>query len=250
MIDLKDKNIVITGASSGIGRSCAVSASRMGASLVLIGRNVERLEDTSDMLSGANHIYYSQDITEFEKLDELISGCVAKIGRLSGFIHCAGIEMTVPLRIMRKEIYEKLFSLNVISAFELARIISQKKYVSRDGASFVFVSSIMGWLGQKGRIGYCSSKAAIIGGAKAMALELASKRIRVNCVLPGVVQTEMTAKMFASLPETSISEIIKKHPLGLGQPLDVANACLFLLSDLSQWITGTNLVVDGGYHAE
>jgi len=250
MINLKGKNIIITGASSGIGRSCAILASQVGATLVLIGRNNERLKETYEKVCSGKHIYYAQDITEYEKLEHIISDCVAKIGKLSGFVHCAGIEMTVPLLTMKVEIYEKLFSTNVISAFEIAKIVSQKKYLDASGSSFVFLSSIMGLFGQKGKIGYCSSKSALMGGAKSMALELAVKKIRVNCILPGIVQTEMTNKMFDTLPETSKAEIIKKHPLGLGHPEDIANTCLFLLSDLSKWITGTDVIVDGGYHAE
>jgi NAD(P)-dependent dehydrogenase (short-subunit alcohol dehydrogenase family) len=145
--------------------------------------------------------------------------------------------------------YNEIFSVNVFSGFELAKIISKKNYINDAGGSFVFISSIMGMVGQPGKIGYCASKGALLAGSRAMALELAAKKIRVNCVCPSIVETEMTEKLFQGLPEESKQEIIKMHPLGLGKPEDVASAALFLLSDTSRWITGSQLVVDGGYSA-
>jgi len=114
---------------------------------------------------------------------------------------------------MQSSYYEKMFRINVISGFELARIISKKKYLDERGASFVFISSVMGILGQAGKVGYCSSKGALLSGAKAMALELVKKNIRVNCILPGIVETEMTNKMFENLSEDSKKAIIEMHPL-------------------------------------
>jgi len=250
IFDLDHKNIIVTGASSGIGRQCAITFSQLGANVILIARNEERLKVTFDKLEKGNHLIISQDIIEYNELEEIVRCSVEKVGRISGFVHSAGIEMTVPLRSMTPSYYENMFATNVISGFELARIISKKKYLNEKGANFVFVSSVMGILGQAGKVGYCSSKGALISGAKAMALELAKKNIRVNCILPGVVETEMSNEMFQSLPDESKKEIINMHPLGLGKPEDIANACVFLLSDASRWITGTNLIVDGGYSAK
>ena len=249
IFDLKNKNIIVTGASSGIGRQCAITFSQLGANVILIARNKERLKDTFDKLEKGNHLIISQDITEYDKLEQIIKYSVEKIGRISGFVYSAGIEMTLPLRSMQPSYYEKMFSINVITGFELAKIISKTEYINKDWASFVFISSVMGILGQPGKIAYCSSKGALISGIKAMALELAKKNIRVNCILPGVVETEMSNEMFQRLSEESKKEIIDMHPLGLGKPEDIADACAFLLSDASRWITGTNLIVDGGYSA-
>lgn len=244
---LTDKNIVITGASSGIGKQCAISCSQMGANVVLIARNEERLKETCNLLNKGNHLYFSQDITEYDKIESIISEIVSKLGKIHGFIHSAGLEVTLPLKMMKPEYYEKLFSINVISGFESARIISQKKYFDSNGSSFVFIASVRGFLGEPGAIGYCSSKGALISGVKAMALELINRNIRVNCVSPAIVETDMTKKLFDNIPEDSKNEILKMHPMGFGKPEDVANACIFLLSDASRWITGTNLIVDGGY---
>jgi len=249
IFNLNNKNIIITGASSGIGRQCAIAFSQLGANVILIARNEERLKATFDKLEKGNHLIISQDITKYDKLEQIIKYSVEKVGRISGFVHSAGIEMTLPLRSMQPSYYEKMFSVNVIAGFELAKSISKKRYLNEKGASFVFISSVMGILGQAGKIGYCASKGALISGGKAIALELAKKNIRVNCVLPGVVETEMTDKMFNNLPEESKETIMGMHPLGLGKPEDIVNACAFLLSDGSRWITGTNLIVDGGYSA-
>ena len=249
IFDLKNKNIIVSGASSGIGRQCAVTFSQLGANVILIARNEERLKDTFNKLKKGNHLTISQDITEYDKLEEVVNTAVGKIGKISGFVHSAGIEMTVPLRSMTPSYYENMFVINVISGFELARIISKKKYLDEKGVSLIFISSVMGMIGQSGKIGYCASKGALISGSKAIALELAKKNIRVNCVLPGVVETEMSNKMLENLPEESKKSIINMHPLGLGRPEDIAYACAYLLSDFAKWVTGTNLIVDGGYSA-
>ena len=249
ILDLNNKNIIITGASSGIGRQCAITFSQFGANIILVARNKEKLEQTFNKLNKGNHITFAQDLTEYDKLEEIINISVGKIGRISGFVHSAGTEMILPLKGMQPSYYEKMFAINVIAGFEIAKIISKKRYLDEKGASFVFISSIMGILGQPGRVGYCSSKGALISGAKAMALELAKKNIRVNCILPGVVNTEMSNEMFQRLSEESKKEIIDMHPLGLGMPEDIANASAFLLSDAAKWMTGSDLIIDGGYSA-
>lgn len=249
-LNLNNKNIIVTGASSGIGRQCAITFSQFGANIILVARNKEKLEQTFNKLNEGSHITFAQDITEYDKLEEIVNISVEKIGKISGFVHSAGIEMILPLKGMQPSYYEKMFAVNVIAGFEIAKIISKKKYLDKKGASFVFISSIMGILGQPGRIGYCGSKGALVSGVKAMALELAKKNIRVNCILPGVVDTEMSNEMFQRLSEESKKEIIDMHPLGLGMPEDIANASAFLLSDAAKWMTGSNLIIDGGYSAK
>ena len=246
---LEDKNILITGASSGIGRQCAISCSEMGANLILVDINKNGLDKTLSLMKSRNHISFQQDITEYDELETIIQNSVSKVGKISGFIHSAGIEMTIPLKMLKPQKLEKVYSVNVISAINLARVIAKKKYIS-DSASFVFISSIMAQFGQPGKIGYCSSKGALAAGAKAMALELANKNIRVNAILPGMVKSEMSLSLLDSLSKEAREDIESMHPLGIGDVEDVANACVYLLSDASKWITGTNLIVDGGYSAK
>lgn len=249
-MNLNKQTVVITGASSGIGKKCAVDISNAGANVVLIGRNKERLDEVKSRLSPGNHLVFQIDITEYEKLEPIIKESVDRIGKISGFISCAGIESTIPLQVLNPNIYQNHFSINVIAGFELARIISKKKYIKSDRASFIFLSSIMSVLGEKGKIAYCSSKSALIAGVKAMALELAPRKIRVNCVSPAMVETEMAQNMLAKLPEDIRNDIIKKHPLGIGKTEDISGLVQFLLSDQSRWITGSNLIIDGGYSCQ
>ena len=249
MISLKGKRILVTGASSGIGRAVAQQAASLGASLILFGRNIERLKATSDSLQGVNHEYYSVVVTDFTKVDEIIRLSVASGGFINGFVHSAGIEKTTPFKASTNQLFKEIFEINVFAAFEIARILSQKKIVNPTGASLVFISSVNALLGDPGKIAYCSSKAALLSGVKAMALELAAKKIRCNCVLPGCVDTEMVKNLFASISVEAKQNIINKHPLGLGQPEDVAYLVCFLISDNAKWITGSEYVIDGGYSA-
>jgi NAD(P)-dependent dehydrogenase (short-subunit alcohol dehydrogenase family) len=247
---LKNKTILITGASSGIGRQTSIDCSHMGANLILLGRRKQELEKTFSLLDKGNHSFYICDITEFSTLEPIINQAVECSGKIGGFVHCAGIESTMPLSNIKPDYYNKFFSTNVVSAFEITKIVARKKYLAPEGASIVFISSVMGLLGQPGKTAYCSSKGALISGCKALALELAPKGIRVNCILPAIVNTEMTRGIFSTLTGESVKSIINMHPLGLGNPEDVSNACLFLLSGASRWITGSDLIVDGGYSAQ
>lgn len=249
MTGLQHKNIIITGASSGLGRQIAVEASRCGANVILIARNTERLQQTLEMLEKGNHSVHSLDLNQFDLFDKLLDDVVAANGPVYGFVHSAGIEATIPFRNMKPSVYEDLFRVNVIAGFELARIISKKKNCEPEGGSFVFLGSVMGILGKEGKVAYCASKSALISGVKAMALELSSKKIRCNTVLPGMIMTEMAEEMFRTLPHSSVENIIGSHPLGLGKPEDVANLVTFLLSSKSSWITGSDFVIDGGYSA-
>ncbi|WP_276878068.1 SDR family NAD(P)-dependent oxidoreductase [Chryseobacterium joostei] len=247
---LKDKNILITGASSGIGRSCSVECSKSGASLILIARNEEELQKTVSMLAPeAKAETIIADIAECENLEVLIAEKVSEIGKISGFIHCAGVEKTLPLKKHTPQLYHDIFAVNVIAGFEIAKILSLKKYKT-ETSSFVFISSVAGMVGEIGKAAYSSSKGAVISGARSMAMELSRSNVRVNSISPAMVNTPILEKMFENIGEEAAEEILKKHPLGIGKPEDVANACIFLLSDAARWITGSNLVVDGGYSAQ
>lgn len=250
LFSLRNKTILITGASSGIGRSCAVQCSKMGASLLLMGRNVDELNRTvSELQPGTKVEIIVADFSKMVDLELVIAEKILTIGKIAGFIHCAGVEKTLPLKKQTSEVFQSIFDINVFAGFELAKIISLKKYKA-EKASFVFIASVAGMVGESGKTIYSASKGAVISGARSMSMELARSDIRVNSISPAMVKTPILEKMFDGIGEEATQNIIKKHPLGIGEPEDVANACVFLLSDAAKWITGTNLVVDGGYTAQ
>jgi NAD(P)-dependent dehydrogenase (short-subunit alcohol dehydrogenase family) len=252
---LEGKNILITGASSGIGKVCAIECAKAGSNLILLGRDLERLKATYDEVeqisnkSGQIHHLFSIDLDfEQNRINSVIEEAVEKIGKLSGFIHAAGIEKTLPVSAMKSVDYGDLFRVNVFSGFELVKIISKKKN-SSDNASFVFISSITAVIGRSGLSGYSATKGAIVASVRSMAIELSAKNIRINCVSPGTVLTPMMINYLNSIPVEDQEKRKEGFPLGLGQPEDVAYACIYLLSEASKWVTGQNLVVDGGYTA-
>lgn len=247
---LENKTIIVTGASSGIGRACAVACSHQGANVILTGRNEERLGDTLRLMENENkHLIKPADITDFEKAEDLVKEAVSRFGKLDGLINCAGISTTLPFNLVKPEKIQEFFNTNVQAAFNITRCVVKQSNFSENGGSIIFISSVMGEVGEAGKTIYSITKGALIAGSRSLALELAPRKIRVNCISPGVVESPMSKTAVYSRNEEAYSKIKALHPLGLGQPEDVANACLFLLSDEARWITGTNLIVDGGYVA-
>lgn len=243
---LRGKTILVTGASSGIGRAISVCSSKRGATLVLVGRDSKRLMETIDLLDGEQHSYYSFNLNDIDGMKSFVSLVINKHGKLDGMVHAAGIESTIPFKVLSTSVVEEMFKINVFSGIELTRLCTSKKNFN-NGGSIIFLSSVMGSLGEKGKVAYCGSKAAIKNMVKPLALELSGKKIRVNSISPGVVMTEMTNKMFTTISEKNITEIKDKHPLGLGEPEDIAELSVFLLSKGSKWITGTDIIIDGGF---
>ena len=247
---LQNKNIIITGASSGIGRACVMEASKMGANIILIGRNRERLEETVAMtIRSGQHRIISIDLKNHEEVDILIEKLKVEKIKINGLVNAAGISTTLPLKRSSPEKILEFVNTNVVSGVNLSRLIVQKQFLDENGASIIFISSVMGMVGEVGKTLYSISKGALISASRSMALELAAKNIRVNCISPGVVESPMSKNAVYNRHEEARKKIKAIHPLGLGQPEDVANASVYLLSDAARWVTGTNLVVDGGYTA-
>lgn len=246
---LENKTIVVTGASSGIGRQCAIDCSRMGAKVALVARNEERLAETLSMMEGEGHASYSFDLTNIEGIKQLVCDIVEKQGKIDGLLHAAGIEKTLPLKLLKGEDYISVFKTNTLSAFELIHCLSNKKYFN-DGGHIVLISSITAVIGRVGVAAYSASKGALLSAIRPMALELAKKNICINCISPGTILTPMMKEFLATLSEEAYQKRISGFPLGLGKPEDISNTCVFLLSDASRWITGQNIIVDGGYTAQ
>jgi NAD(P)-dependent dehydrogenase (short-subunit alcohol dehydrogenase family) len=251
LFTLTDKNIIITGASSGIGRICAVSCSQQYGKVILLSRNQVRLEETLSMMKDKEkHGIYSIDITDYDKIEGIIAEIVSRYGKINGIINCAGISTTIPLNAVSPQKMEHFFQTNVIGAINLTKHVVKSSNFSEMGGSVIFISSVMGVAGENGKVLYSMTKGAIISAVKSLAIEFASRKIRVNCISPGVVNSPMSENAIYSRNQEALNRIKSLHPLGLGQPEDVANACVFLLSDAARWITGTNLIVDGGYLAK
>ncbi len=244
---LKGKTIIVTGASSGIGRQCAITCSRMGARLVLIARNQERLEETLTMLEGVGHHSYIYDFSNCQGIAGLVSTIVNDCGRIDGMVYAAGIEKTVPFKLLKPEDYSDIIQVNTLSAFEMARQVSSMKNFSKESGGLVFIASITASIARAGTAAYTASKGALVSTTRVLATELAKRKIRVNCVSPGTVLTPLMENFLSTLSEEDYKKRIDGFPLGLGTTDDIANACVFLLSDASRWMTGQNLIVDGGY---
>ncbi len=249
MISLINKRIVVTGASSGIGAATAELCALLGAKVLLLGRDQRKLTQVRSRLSGEGHVVMAIDLTRTDLLEENLSALLKSYGPIDGMVHSAGMEMTRPLKMLKPNNLHEVFEINVIAGLNLARILTKSGNWSSEGGSIIYISSIVGEVGQPGKIGYSASKGALIAGARSMALELASKKIRVNSILPAMVRTPMSEKLLDSLSKEVRENIENMHPLGIGAVEDVSNACVFLLSDVSKWITGTAMIVDGGYSA-
>ncbi len=247
-LSLSGKNILITGASSGIGKSVAVLASHFGAKIALVGRNEDTLYETQKDLEGDGHLVFKYDLNDLDGIPDFVRNVANKIGPISGLVHSAGFHITKPLRIMQPADFQELLNVNVVAAMALAKGVRHKK-VRAENLSIVFLSSVMGMVGQPGVSAYSASKGAIVTLTKSLALELASENIRVNCIAPGVVMTEMAEKLHALQTDEQVQNLSDMHPLGFGEPEDVAYAAHYLLSPASRWVTGSTMVVDGGYTA-
>lgn len=238
---LSGKRILVTGASSGIGRTTAIECSRMGASLVLTGRNEGRLQETLGCLAGNGHQSMSADLTNADSLASLVE----RVGLLDGLVLCAGQGNVIPMKLATRQRIEPTFEVNYFAPVELVRLLLKKKCI-KEGASMVFVASI-GGIGSVtiGNGIYGASKAALNSSMKFFALELAPKKIRSNSVCPGMVKTSLIKE--GALSEEQHKADMETYPLKrYGEPEDIAYGIIYLLSDASSWVTGHSLVIDGG----
>lgn len=245
---LKGQKILITGASSGIGKATAKLAAAMGAVCVINGRDEARLNVTLTELEGEGHKAIAMPLTP-ENCKELVVKAVSLAGPLSGFVHCAGIEKTMPFRMTELSDLHEIMSVNLDAFWEITRELMKKKNHEPEKLSVVGIASVTALHGSAGNSAYAASKGALISLIKSLASEYAGQKIRFNCVCPGYVETLMldNIKRLYKTEEEFEQAIVKKHALGLGKPEDVANAVVYLLSDASRWVTGSVVNVDGGY---
>ena len=238
---LEGKSILVTGASSGIGRATAIVCSKMGASLLITGRNEQRLTETFNELKGENHHSIIADLSTSEGRRQLLD----HVEKIDGVVHCAGISGHKVFQFLKDTEIEEMFDINFNTPLLLSRDLVKKKKINK-GGSIVFITSTSGIISSyMGGCLYSSTKGALNGLIKGMALELAGKNIRVNSVMPSMVTTPIMNG--GQLTDEQFEEDKKRYPLKrYGYPEEVAYAIVYLLSDASSWTTGTNLLMDGG----
>lgn len=239
---LRGKRILVTGASSGIGRQTALSCAQMGANLVLTGRDPERLAATGSALEGDGHLQVAADLDRQEDIDRL----VAASGLLHGVVHAAGVSRLVPLRLANRAHLDAMFSSNTYAPLLLTRGLLARKQLAA-GGSLVFVASVASHIGPMASSAYAASKAALLGMVRSLGQEVARQGIRANCIAPGYVRTPLLDGLQGT--GGNMEGLFELTPLGMGEPEDVAHAAVFFLADASRWITRNYFVVDGGLTA-
>lgn len=240
MFDLSGKTVLVTGASSGIGMQSAISISECGGTVVITGRDTERLKQTFDLLKGNDHKMIIANLTDEAELEKLTE----ELPVLNGIVHCAGISAPLPARFIKKRHIDEMMQINYNTPVLLTGLILQKRKLLNN-SSIVFLSTIATKFPYYGGALYVSSKSSLSGYSLVLALELSPRGIRSNCLLPGFVKTPMYEAIRKNASEEAMNKFEMLHPLGIGNPEDVAGPVCFLLSDASRWITGINLPLGG-----
>lgn len=252
-MELLNKNYLITGAASGLGRDLSIALSYLGANLTLLDINFDELSKTVKRCNAAVHIEtITADLSDIENIYNILTASCKGV-KLNGFVHCAGIPCISPIQTISYSDCLRVMQVNAFSALEIIKWFSRKNnHVSsqKSPASVVLISSVYGLVGSAGNTAYAMSKGAIQSMTKSLSIELARKHIRVNCICPGFMRTEMdnnTKQYFDASREQLLESL---HPLGLGIAKNVSDTICFLLSDCSSWTTGSILCVDGGFTAQ
>ena len=246
-LDLKQRKILVTGASSGIGRAVCLAVAQLGWRVVLVGRNQEELEKTKSLMERpSDHACVCGDLSQIDTLGDLIKSVVKQDGRkLDGFVHAAGVEMTLPIKFVTHQKFDSLMRLHLYSFVEIIRQLAGGQ-MGEHGASVVAISSVAASAGGKCQTVYAASKGAVDAAIIPLAKELAEKGMRINSVQPSLINTPMTERWAAKKGIEDLRQLESVQLLGLGQPEDVAHMTTFLLSDASRFITGRTFPVDGG----
>jgi len=244
VFSVSGKTILVTGSSSGIGQEIARQLDRDGAKLILIGRSETSLHQLASNLK-SDPILIIQDLSKTHEIADLVKTLKLKVSEINGFVHSAGVSPTKPLNLVNEDLIRQTLDINLTAAVMLSKHLV--KHYKKSLKSIVYISSVMSFLGEKAKSVYSLSKGALVAFSKGQALEYVKHDIRVNCVAPSVVETPLTENAVYKKNSESLERALSKHPLGFGKPEDVAYSVVYLLSDASKWVTGTNLIVDGGY---
>lgn len=246
---LAGRRVLVTGASSGLGQATAILMSRCGASLVLCGRDRERLEATLLELTGNDHQLVAADLSSADSAFAMTKAAIAEGGPLHGVFYSAGQSIVTPVRLTKDKQLQDAFGAALFGAFGVARAVCGKGAMA-DGGSLIFMSSVSAVRGRQGMAAYSASKAGIGGLVRSLAVELAPRGIRANGIAAGAVATAMHENFAESVSAEMLANYRDLHPLGFGKPDDVANCAVFLMSEAARWVTGQDLLIDGGYAAK
>jgi NAD(P)-dependent dehydrogenase (short-subunit alcohol dehydrogenase family) len=241
IFSLQNKTIIVTGASSGIGKQIAITLSELGACIIAVGRNEKRLQETFDLLSGQDHKIVSLDLTDVFKIKTFVS----ELSSVDGVIFAAGVAEFLPIKFINTEKILQILNINLISVINLTQMLLREKKVNKYG-SLVYISSISAKLGVPGTALYAASKSGLNAFVRVAASESAKLKIRANVICPGVVLTPMSEKSFSILSKEEIYGELNNYPLGFGEPIDIAGLTAYLSSDISKWMTGSEIIIDGG----
>ena len=240
-----NKWIVVTGASSGIGRCTARTIIERGSKVVLTSRTAIKLEETVKGYPEEKYVIIPWDLSDLDSLQDYAKRVKEAVGPISGLVHCAGIQKTMPLSLVKKKAIFEVFNLNTFALMLLVSMFSKSGYFA-DSASFVLISSLSTRQGALGKSIYSASKGAIEAFTRAAAAELTIKGVRLNTIVPGTVKSEMTTDFLRNLSVIQRKSFEDSYPLGLGDAIDVVNLIEYLLSDKARWITGECYKIDGG----
>jgi len=246
-LDLTSRTILVTGASSGIGRGTAILLSRLGARIIGCGRDRARLDQLLTELEGSGHAVESFDLADADAIPGWLKGVAERYGPLDGLVHSAGIVQQRPLRVTRVADIASVAAMDIMASTMLLKGFRQRAVRGSNGPSAVLVSSVSALRAEPALAAYSASKGAMVSLTRCLGLELAPEGIRVNCICAGLIRTKMYDSYVAAAPPERHEAMLSRYVLGLGEPDDVAYAAAFLLSGAARWITGTALVVDGGY---
>ena len=247
MIKFNGENILVTGASDGLGKAICLLLNSLGANVIGIARNESKLEQLKEEMAYKEKFsYVIRDLSiDIDELPNLVSKIAKEYGKLTGLVYAAGKLELLPIKALDSNSIDNLYNVNFKSLLMTTKGFTDKRN-SLENSSIVYISSISSILGIKGMISYSASKGAINSLVKTLAVEVSNRKIRVNSILPGHVETNMTLQNKDANSKEYLNELETMYPLGLGEPEDIANIVTFLLSDKSRWITGQNIVVDGG----
>lgn len=239
--------VVVTGGSRGIGRSTVERLLAEGCGVVATSRRPDACDNHITEGKADRYRVLKWDLSDVDSIQQYADRVIAEVGPIAGLVHCAGAQLTVPLGMSKPSMVAGLFAINTFAAMELVRCFSRRLAVDKRGAAFVLVSSVAAHEGAVGKAAYAASKGALEGFLRAAAAELTPRNVRLNVIVPGMIDTDMMREFVDRMDATQRATLENSYPLGIGKPEDVADLISFLLSDCAKWISGQSFVIDGGH---